>query len=90
MDWTAFATVFGSVFFAELGDKTQLSTMMFATKGEISKWTVFFGSAAALVLSSAIGVAAGQMVTQFVSEKVLHWIAGLGFVAIGIWTLIKA
>ena len=90
MDWTAFATVFGSVFFAELGDKTQLSTMMFATKGEISKWTVFFGSAAALVLSSAIGVAAGQMVTQFVSEKILHWIAGLGFVAIGIWTLIKA
>jgi putative Ca2+/H+ antiporter (TMEM165/GDT1 family) len=90
MDWTSFLTVFGSVFVAELGDKTQLSTMMFATKGSMSKWTVFFGSAAALVLSSAIGVAAGQLVTQFVSEKVLHWIAGLGFVAIGIWTLIKA
>ena len=90
MDWKLFATIFASVFLAELGDKTQLATMLFAAKGEVSKWNVFFAAASALVVSTAIGVVAGQFVSSFVSEKVLHWIAGLGFIAIGAWTLWKA
>lgn len=40
-------TVFGSVFVAELGDKTQLATMLFASDNEVSKMTVFVGSAGA-------------------------------------------
>ncbi len=75
---------------AELGDKTQLATMLFAADKEVSKWTVFFGASLALVLSSAIGVAAGGLVSGYISEKHLHYIAGTGFVLIGIWTLIKA
>jgi putative Ca2+/H+ antiporter (TMEM165/GDT1 family) len=90
MDWKLIASVFTTVFLAELGDKTQLATMTFAANGQVSKWSVFLGSAAALVLSSAIGVMAGQAVTAVISPKMLQWIAGLGFVAIGIWTLIKA
>lgn len=90
MDWKLFGTIFASVFLAELGDKTQLATMLFAAKGEVSKWNVFFAAASALVVSTAIGVVAGQFVSSFVSEKVLHWIAGLGFIAIGAWTLWKA
>ena len=42
-------TVFGSVFVAELGDKTQLATMLFASDKEVSKMTVFVGAALALV-----------------------------------------
>jgi len=90
MDWKLFATIFASVFVAELGDKTQLATMLFAAKGEVSKWHVFFAASAALVVSTALGVLAGQFLTAVVSEKVLHWIAGIGFVAIGLWTLWKA
>ena len=90
MDLKLFATIFGSVFLAELGDKTQLATMLFAAKGEVSKWNVFLAASAALVVSTAIGVMAGQFVSSFVSEKVLHWIAGLGFMLIGAWTLWKA
>jgi putative Ca2+/H+ antiporter (TMEM165/GDT1 family) len=90
MDWKLIATVFASVFVAELGDKTQLATMLFAAKGEVSKWNVFLGAAAALVVSTALGVIAGQCLTTVVSEKALHWIAGLGFVAIGLWTLWRA
>jgi len=90
MDWKLFGTIFASVFLAELGDKTQLATMLFAAKGEVSKWNVFFAAASALVVSTAIGVIAGQFVSSFVSEKVLHWVAGLGFIAIGAWTLWKA
>ena len=47
-------------------------------------------AAAALVVTSAIGVAAGSIVSQYVSEKTLHYLAGIGFVGIGIWTLFKA
>jgi putative Ca2+/H+ antiporter (TMEM165/GDT1 family) len=72
-----------------LGDKTQLATMLFATNKDISKLTVFVGAALALVLTSAIGVAAGSIISQYVSEKTLQVLAGIGFIGIGIWTLVK-
>jgi putative Ca2+/H+ antiporter (TMEM165/GDT1 family) len=90
MDWKVLTTVFMSVFVAELGDKTQLATMLFASDKNASKLTVFAGAALALVVTSAIGVAAGSVVSQYVSEKTLQYVAGIGFIAIGIWTLIKA
>jgi putative Ca2+/H+ antiporter (TMEM165/GDT1 family) len=77
---------FHSVFIAELGDKTQLAT----SDKDASKLAVFAGAALALIVSSAIGVAAGSAISQYVSEKTLHYLAGIGFIAIGIWTLIKA
>jgi putative Ca2+/H+ antiporter (TMEM165/GDT1 family) len=83
-------TIFGSVFVAELGDKTQLATMLFAAKDGVSRWQVFAAASAALVVSTALGVIAGQAIASVVSERVLHWIAGIGFVAIGLWTLFRA
>jgi putative Ca2+/H+ antiporter (TMEM165/GDT1 family) len=90
MDLKILATVFTSVFIAELGDKTQLATMLFAADKDTSKMTVFVGAALALVLASAIGVAAGSIVSQYVSEKTLQYVAGIGFIGIGVWTLVKA
>ena len=90
MDWRALLTVFAAVFIAELGDKTQVATMLFAADKEVSKITVFVGAALALVAASAIGVAAGAILSQYVSGKQLSYIAGIGFVAIGIWTIFKA
>jgi putative Ca2+/H+ antiporter (TMEM165/GDT1 family) len=90
MDWKILSTVFASVFIAELGDKTQLATLLFASDKEVSKLTVFAGAALALIVTSAIGVAAGAAVSQYVSGKTLHYLAGIGFIAIGIWTLFKA
>ena len=90
MDFKILSTVFISVFIAELGDKTQLATMLFASDKETSKLTVFLGAAAALVVTSAIGVAAGSVVSNYISGKTLQYIAGIGFIAIGIWTLVKA
>jgi len=90
MDLKILTTVFTSVFIAELGDKTQLATMLFAADKDSSKLTVFAGAALALVLTSAIGVAAGSIVSQYVSEKTLQYVAGVGFIGIGLWTLIKA
>jgi putative Ca2+/H+ antiporter (TMEM165/GDT1 family) len=87
IDLRLFATVFASVFVAELGDKTQLATLLYASQAHHPKLTVFAASASALVLTSAIGVLAGGWLAQHVSPRVLHWVAGVGFVAIGAWIL---
>jgi len=89
MDMKVFATVFATVFLAELGDKTQLATFLYAADAKNSKWVVFAAAALALVLTSAIGVVVGGAVSRYVSEKVLTWVAGIGFIAVGIWTLVK-
>ena len=90
MDWKLLSTVFVSVFIAELGDKTQLATMLFASDKQISKLTVFAGASLALIVTSALGVLAGGVLSNYISEKHLHYLAGVGFIAIGIWTLLKA
>jgi putative Ca2+/H+ antiporter (TMEM165/GDT1 family) len=90
MDFKMLGTVFASVFIAELGDKTQLATLLFAADREVSRWTVFAGAALALVTASAIGVAAGAALAQYINPRYLHYLAGAGFVAIGIWMLARA
>ena len=90
MDWRIFLTIFGAVFIAELGDKTQLATMLFATDKAVSKYTVFAAASAALVVSSAIGVLAGSLLSEYINQKYLHYAAGLGFIVIGAFTLYKA
>ena len=88
MDWKTFAIVFGTVFLAELGDKTQLATVLFATDKDVSKWLVFLGASLALIATSAIGVLGGGLINQYVDERALRLVAGVGFVVIGIWTLV--
>ena len=90
MDWKVFLTVFATVFLAELGDKTQLATLLFASRGTVSLWTIFIAASAALVLTSAIGVAAGGLVSQYVNPRHLSYVAGVGFIVIGAWTIYQA
>ena len=85
-----FLTIFAAVFIAELGDKTQLATMLFAADKEVSKYTVFIAASAALIVASAIGVLAGTLLSEYINEKILHYVAGVGFIAIGAFTLYHA
>lgn len=89
MDWKSFLTVFASVFLAEMGDKTQLATLLFAADERRSKWQVFAASALALCACAAIGVLAGSFVGLHVDAKTLRRVAGVGFIAIGVWTLVR-
>jgi putative Ca2+/H+ antiporter (TMEM165/GDT1 family) len=82
-----FFAVFTTVFLAEIGDKTQLATMLFAAEEKANPWVIFAGSALALTLAAAIGVIAGSQISRFVSPATLKIIAGVGFIAIGAWTL---
>ena len=90
MQANVFLTVFTAVFIAELGDKTQFATLLFAADQEADKLTVFLAAAIALVLTSALGVIAGGFISQYVSATYLRLIAGIGFIGIGIWTLLTA
>ena len=83
-------TIFITVFIAELGDKTQLATLLFASEGNAGRLGVFLASAAALVTSTALAVLAGGLVSRFIPAVALKVAAGIGFILVGIWTLISA
>jgi len=90
MDLKLMVTVFGIVFLAELGDKTQLATLLFASRSPGNLLAVFIGASIALVLASAIGVVAGGLISQYVNPRHLSYAAGAGFVVIGAWTIWQA
>ena len=90
MELKAFLTLFAAVFVAELGDKTQLATMLFAADEQVSKWLVFAAASAALVVAAGLGVLAGGAVANVLSPRVLSLVAGIGFIAIGAFTLYTA
>ncbi len=79
--------IFFSIFLAELGDKTQLATLLFATNQDLSRVSVFAASSAALTLSSLLAVLVGGQLTRLVSPVTLHLVAGFGFIIIGVWML---
>jgi putative Ca2+/H+ antiporter (TMEM165/GDT1 family) len=85
-----FITVFITVFVAEIGDKTQLATMLFAADKEASKWTVFLGASLALIVAAGIGVVAGSLLSELINPRVLSYLAGVGFIVIGAVTLYQA
>ena len=89
MPLASMLTIFVTVFLAELGDKTQIATLLFATDTEISRWGVFLAAAAALICATAIAVLLGGAASQHLNRRVLSLIAGVGFVIIGIWNLIQ-
>lgn len=86
---TAFFSIFASVFLAELGDKTQLATVLFASDGKTSRWLVFIAAATALVASTALAVALGTLAQRFAATVPLKLIAGIGFILIGTWTVFE-
>jgi len=90
MDLKYFFTVFAAVFIAELGDKTQIATLLFSTDQQVSKLAVFIAASLALILATALAVIAGGLFSSQINTKLLHYIAGIGFIIIGIHTLVKA
>jgi putative Ca2+/H+ antiporter (TMEM165/GDT1 family) len=87
VDLKSLAAVFGTVLLAELGDKTQLATLLFATRSPEHKWLVFAAAAAALTVAAALAVLAGGFLSQHINTKVLARLAGVAFILLGAWTL---
>jgi putative Ca2+/H+ antiporter (TMEM165/GDT1 family) len=87
MDTRTLVAIFATVFMAELGDKTQLATVLFASDAANRPLWVFAASSAALLAATAIGVAAGSLLSSYVNTRHLAALAGVGFIVIGAWTL---
>ena len=79
--------IFFSVFLAELGDKTQIATLLFATDSKVSPIFVFLASSGALILSSAIAVLAGIFAKTYLQQIPLKLVSGICFILIGLWTI---
>lgn len=79
--------IFVTVFLAELGDKTQLATLLFATDGQQHPFLIFLAAAGALVASTAVAVVLGTAGAHYLHAIPLKLIAGIGFVGIGLWTI---
>lgn len=88
----SFLATFGAVFFAELGDKTQLATMALSSAADSAKarWIVFLAAALALVATRALGVLAGAVVAKYVRPATIERLAGLLFLVLGAWMLFKS
>lgn len=86
MDWKVMFTTLGLIFIAELGDKTQLTTMMLAAQSD-STTAVFIGAALALTLSALLGVVFGEAITRVVPTNIIHMVAGGAFVVLGLLLL---
>ena len=85
-DFNAFLISAGVVVLAEMGDKTQLLAMAFATK--FPAWKVMVGVFIATVLNHALAVALGSYITQF--GGLSNWISAvayLSFIFFGLWTI---
>ncbi|MEW5847848.1 MAG: TMEM165/GDT1 family protein [Myxococcota bacterium] len=87
MDWKLLVSTFAMVFVAEIGDKTQLATLLLASSRP-SKLAVFLGSALALVSTSALAVLGAELIGRFVSPQILRYVAGGLFLVLGVVTLL--
>ena len=88
MDWKIFIATFGTIFLAELGDKTQLATLAFAS-AQRSFWSVFIGSALALVLTSLLATLLGHTLSRWLPRQYVGLGAGLLFILIGALLVIR-
>jgi len=89
LDLGSFLTVFAAVFVAELGDKTQIATMLFSAENDTGRLYVFLAASAALICSTLVAVLLGGALSRIVSRRALNIIAGSGFMIIGAWTLLR-
>ncbi|MEH2465204.1 TMEM165/GDT1 family protein [Nostoc sp.] len=86
-----FGTTFVTIFLAEIGDKTQLSTLLMSAQSH-SPWVVFIGSAAALITTSLLGVLLGSWIASRLSPKTIEKSAGVMLLVISLmlfWDILQ-
>jgi putative Ca2+/H+ antiporter (TMEM165/GDT1 family) len=83
MDWKVFWVTFGTVFLAEMGDKTQLAALTMSAETRMPV-AVFAGASLALCLVTLLGVAFGSFLPHLIPPTLLKKIAGASFIIIGV------
>lgn len=88
--WAIFGSTFLTIFLAELGDKTQLATLLMSAESQ-SPWVVFLGASAALVTTSLLGVMVGRWIANRFAPKTIEIAAGISLLLISatlLWDVI--
>jgi putative Ca2+/H+ antiporter (TMEM165/GDT1 family) len=86
-----FASTFFTIFLAELGDKTQVTTLLLSAQSH-APWIVFAGAGSALVATSLIGVLLGRWLAQRVPPRTLEVAAGILLVVLAVllvWDVVQ-
>jgi len=82
-NWKAFTSTLTLLFFAELGDKTQIAVLGLASK-QPTPWGVLIGGSLALTAVTALGVIGGQQLCKVIPQQLLLKISAVAFVILGI------
>lgn len=82
--WQVFASTFVTIFLAELGDKTQVTTLLMSAESH-KPWVVFAGAGSALVATSLLGVLLGRWLATRLSPQTLEKSAGITLLVIAAW-----
>ena len=90
MDLKLIATVFLTVIVAELADKSQFVTLLYASNAQHSKLSVYIGSSLALLFASGVAVLAGVGLSNWFDERIMARVAGIAFILVGLWTYVRA
>ena len=83
----AFLVSASIVALAEMGDKTQLLSLVLAAKFR-RPWPIVWGILVATLFNHALAGAVGSWVTRVLGPDVLRWILGASFIAMAVWMLI--
>jgi Ca2+/H+ antiporter, TMEM165/GDT1 family len=84
--WSTFLSTFITIFLAEMGDKTQLATLLMTAQSQ-SPWIVFLGAGSALIATSLVGVLLGRYLSKVLSPRTLDLAAGMLLMVISILLL---
>ena len=83
----ALLSMFTTIFLAELGDKTQITAMLFATKGGHGPLTVWIVSAIALATATALAIVVGVYGQHHINKLPIKLISGIVFIIMGCYTI---
>jgi putative Ca2+/H+ antiporter (TMEM165/GDT1 family) len=84
--WKVFTSTFITIFLAELGDKTQLSTMLMSAESH-HPWLIFAGASAALISTTLLGVLVGRWLSARLSPRTLDVSAGILLLLVAAWLI---
>lgn len=84
--WSVFTSTFLTIFLAEIGDKTQLATLLLAAESG-APWLVFTGAALALISTSLVGVLIGYWLSKKLTPKILDFFLVLLLFSVAAWLL---
>ncbi len=84
--WVVFSSTFITIFLAEMGDKTQLVTLLMAAESQ-APWIVFAGAALALIATSLVGVSIGYWLSKKLTPKTLDLSVSILLLIITAWLM---